>query len=78
LLKYLIEESYEFIHATENQDNAKMEEELGDVLLQILLHCEIAGEKNHFDLESVSKVLADKMVRRHPHVFDNKNSESID
>lgn len=69
LLKYLIEESYEFIEATETGDPKLMEEELGDVLLQVLLHSTIASENNHFDLESVARTLADKIVRRHPHVF---------
>ena len=73
LLKYLIEESYEYIQATEEQDTKKMEEELGDVLLQVILHSQIAKEENHFDIESVAKVLSDKMIERHPHVFLDKN-----
>lgn len=76
LLKYLVEESYEYIEATEKQDPVLMEEELGDVLLQVLLHSTIASEKNHFNLESVAKVLADKIVRRHPHVFAS-NGETL-
>lgn len=71
LLRFLIEESYEYIHATESEDYTLMEEELGDVLLQVVLHCVIAEEKGHFNIESVSKVLADKMIRRHPHVFED-------
>lgn len=77
LLKYLIEESYEFVHATESDDYSLMEEEIGDVLLQVLLHSEIASEENHFNIESVSKVLADKLIRRHPHVFDNEENKKI-
>lgn len=69
LLKYLIEESYEFIEATELSDPKLMEEELGDVLLQVLLHSTIAEEAKTFNLESVAKTLADKIIRRHPHVF---------
>ncbi len=72
LLKYLLEESYEFIEATEKGDPKLMEEELGDVLLQILLHSTIAEEKNHFSLETVAKTLADKIIRRHPHVFEKR------
>jgi MazG family protein len=72
LLKYLIEETYEFIEATESKDPKMMEEELGDVLLQILLHSTIADEKKLFSIESVAKTLADKMIRRHPHVFIEK------
>ncbi len=76
LLKYLIEESYEYVHAVEDADKKKMEEEIGDVLFQVLLHTKIASEKKHFDLESVSKVLADKMIRRHPHVFEDSSLAS--
>ncbi len=78
LMKYLIEESYEYKHAVESQDVAEMEEELGDVFFQVLLHSQIASEKNHFNLETVSKKLADKMIYRHPHVFapDSKKISS--
>jgi len=76
LLKYLIEESYEYIHAVELNDHVKMEEELGDVLLQVLLHSQIASETNTFSIDSVAKVLADKMIYRHPHVFKDKSLAS--
>ncbi len=76
LLKYLLEESYEFIEATELNDPKLMEEELGDVLLQILLHSTIAEDAKTFNLESVAKTLADKIVRRHPHVFA-KNQKNV-
>ncbi len=69
LLKYLIEESYEYLEAVEKKDPEKMEEELGDVLLQVLLHCRIGEENSTFNLESVSKSLAEKLIRRHPHIF---------
>ena len=75
LLKYLIEESYEFIEATELKNPKLMEEELGDVLLQILLHSTIAEETKSFNLESVAKTLADKIVRRHPHVFGTESEK---
>lgn len=74
LLKYLLEESYEFIEAVEEKDPKKMEEEIGDVLLQVLLHSYMASQKGHFDIESVSAALADKLIRRHPHVFENKDT----
>jgi MazG family protein len=81
LLKYLIEESYEFLHATEENQIEKMEEELGDVLLQVILHSQIASESHNFNIESVAQKLADKMIRRHPHVFQDKtlavNSEQV-
>ena len=72
LLKYLIEESYEYVHAVEIGDYKKMEEEMGDVLLQVLLNTKIASEGNSFDIESVAKTLADKMIYRHPQVFQYK------
>ncbi|MFL5785738.1 MAG: nucleoside triphosphate pyrophosphohydrolase [Bacteriovoracaceae bacterium] len=77
LLKYLIEESYEFVEAVEKKEPKLMEEELGDVLLQVLLHSTIGAESRNFTLESVAKTLADKIVKRHPHVFgDVKVSSS--
>lgn len=74
LLKYLLEESYEYMHAVEQGDLKQMEEELGDVLLQVVLHSVIAEETGGFNIESVSKVLAEKMIRRHPHVFDSSEN----
>jgi MazG family protein len=75
LLKYLIEESYEFIEASELKNPKMMEEELGDVLLQVLLHSTIGAETKSFNLESVAKNLADKIVRRHPHVFGDETGK---
>jgi len=74
LLKYLIEESYEFIEAVEQKNDKKMEEEIGDVLLQVLLHARLADERKAFNIESVSQTLREKLIRRHPHVFENKNT----
>ncbi|WPU64689.1 nucleoside triphosphate pyrophosphohydrolase [Peredibacter starrii] len=73
LLKYLIEEAYEFVEAVENGDPKHMEEEIGDVLFQVILHTTIGEEKKAFSLESAAKNLADKLVRRHPHVFTQKD-----
>lgn len=73
LLKYLIEEAYEFVDAVEENNPIQMEEEIGDVLFQVLLHTTIGNEKNQFSIESSSKVLADKLIRRHPHVFETKD-----
>lgn len=75
LLKYLLEESYEFIEACELNDPKMMEEELGDVLLQVLLHSTIAEQANAFTLETVAKTLADKIIRRHPHVFGTEEQK---
>lgn len=69
LLKYLIEEAYEFVEAVEKKDPKLMEEEAGDVLFQVLLHTTMGEERGDFSLESSAKVLADKLIRRHPHVF---------
>jgi MazG family protein len=75
LLKYLIEEAYEFVEAVENKNPKFMEEEIGDVLFQVLLHTCIGEETHNFSLESSAKVLADKLIRRHPHVFTSQNEK---
>ena len=65
----LIEEAYEVIEAIDNQDDAHFKEELGDFLLQVVMHCQIASEEGRFDLEQVAAIISEKLVRRHPHVF---------
>lgn len=72
LAKHLLEESYETIEAIESKNKKAIKEELGDVLLQVALHAEIASEKNGFDFEDVAKFIAEKMVRRHPHIYKNQ------
>jgi len=71
LLKYQLEESYEFIEAVEKGDRADMREELGDLLLQIYFHSRIAQEhpEDPFNIDDVAKGVADKLISRHPHVF---------
>lgn len=69
LKPYLIEEAYEVLETIEAKDDPKLKEELGDVLLQILFHAEIGRERRTFTIEDVLETLADKLVRRHPHVF---------
>ena len=71
LLKYLLEESYEFIDAVEKGDRVEMREELGDVLLQVFFHARMAEEagEQSFGIEDVAQGVADKLIRRHPHVF---------
>ena len=79
LLKYLLEESYEFLEAVELGDRIAMREELGDVLLQVFFHARMAEDDklDPFDVEVVARGVADKLVRRHPHVFgDVKVSSS--
>ena len=70
----LVEECYEVIEAIDNNDLINMREELGDVLLQVLLHSEIAKEEEEFTLDEVIDELAKKLVRRHPHVFGEGDS----
>ena len=71
LLKYLLEESYEFIEAVEDEDRVAMQEELGDLLLQVYFHARVAEDHKTapFDIEDIAKSIADKLERRHPHVF---------
>ena len=71
LLKYLLEESYEFIEAVEDDDRVAMQEELGDLLLQVYFHARVAEDHKSapFDIEDIAKSIADKLERRHPHVF---------
>ena len=69
LRPYLLEETYELLEAIDAKDDAKMKEELGDVLLQVAMHAEIAAEEGRFSAVDVSEAAAAKMVARHPHVF---------
>ena len=71
LLKYLLEEAYEFSESVDLKDRVAMREELGDVLLQVYFHSAIAEEdlQDPFSLEDVARGIADKLIRRHPHVF---------
>src|SRR4249919_2339346 len=69
LRPYLLEETYELLEAIDSGDTAKMKEELGDLLLQVAMHAEIAAGAGTFDATGVSEAAAAKMVSRHPHVF---------
>lgn len=69
LKPYLLEETYEVLETIDQRDDAKLREELGDVLLQVIFHSQIAAERGTFTIENVLETLADKLVRRHPHVF---------
>lgn len=75
LRKYLLEESYETLEAIERGDPSALCDELGDVLLQIMLHSQIASESGAFDIGDVIANLTAKMVRRHPHVFGDVSVE---
>lgn len=72
LRRNLIEESYEVIEAIEKNDKELLKEELGDLLLQIIFHAQLAEEEGFFKLEDVVTEIAEKLIRRHPHVFDEK------
>lgn len=69
LKQYLVEESAEFLDAVDDGDDAGMVEELGDLLLQIVFHCQIAREQGRFDIQDAARTCCEKMIRRHPHVF---------
>lgn len=69
LKKYLIEETYEVLEAVDEKDMNKLCEELGDLLLQITFHAQLAREKGDFDINDVIQGVTEKMIRRHPHVF---------
>ena len=80
LLKFLLEESYEYIEAVETNDREAMREELGDVLLQVYFHARMAEEHptEPFSIEDVARTVADKLIRRHPHVFGDVKVSSSD
>ncbi|HKW58417.1 MAG TPA: nucleoside triphosphate pyrophosphohydrolase, partial [Candidatus Dormibacteraeota bacterium] len=78
LRPYLLEETYELLEAIDAGDDAKMMEELGDLLLQVAMHAEIAAEEGRFDATKVSEAVAAKMVKRHPHVFGDVSVANAD
>jgi tetrapyrrole methylase family protein/MazG family protein len=78
ILSCLLDETYEFFEAVDEDDSAKMREELGDVLMQVVLHAQIASEAKKFDIGDVAKEIGDKLIRRHPHVFGNVEVSSSD
>jgi tetrapyrrole methylase family protein/MazG family protein len=70
----LLEEAYEVVAAIDAGDDANLCEELGDLLLQVVFHAQIAAEQNRFDFESVARSISEKLVRRHPHVFGEESA----
>lgn len=76
LLPYLIEEAYEVLDTIEMGDDERLKEELGDLLLQIVFHSQIAKERKKFDMYEVIQHLSDKLKARHPHVFGKKRALS--
>jgi tetrapyrrole methylase family protein/MazG family protein len=78
LRRHAIEEVYELIDAIEARDDHEMAEELGDLLLQVVFHCQLALERGAFDFEKVTQHLVDKLIRRHPHVFGTTKVKDVD
>lgn len=78
LKRYVIEETYEVIDAIDSGEPAKLEDELGDFILQALLHAQIAGESGQFDIADVCRKIREKLVRRHPHVFGDVEISGVD
>jgi XTP/dITP diphosphohydrolase len=69
LIGYLLEEAYELVEAIEHGEDADLQEELGDVLLQVVFHAQVASDRGSFGIDDVARGIAEKLIRRHPHVF---------
>ncbi|MBI1821844.1 MAG: nucleoside triphosphate pyrophosphohydrolase [Nitrospirae bacterium] len=78
LKPYLIEESYEVLEAIDLKDPKHLAEELGDLLLQVVFHAQIAEEKGNFSIEGVLKGLVEKLIKRHPHVFGGEEAPTAE
>ncbi len=78
LRPYLLEETYEALEAIDAGDDAELCKELGDVLLQVVFHAQIAAEEGRFDIEAVGQAIVDKLIRRHPHIFDDASADGAD
>jgi tetrapyrrole methylase family protein/MazG family protein len=74
----MIEEAYEVVDAIDKKDNENLKEELGDVLLQVVFHAQMAREEGQFNLQDVIDAITDKLIRRHPHVFGDEDIETSD
>src|SRR5215475_8608907 len=75
---HAVEEVYELIDAIESRDDHELEEELGDLLLQVVFHCQLARERGAFDFEAVARHIGSKLIRRHPHVFGQAKARTVD
>lgn len=78
IANYTIEEAYEVVDAIERNDMDDLKDELGDLLLQVVFHARMAAEQKLFDFDDVANGIADKMIRRHPHVFSNADAKDAD
>lgn len=75
---HAVEEVYELMDAIEAGDDHEMVEELGDLLLQVVFHCQLAAERGAFDFEKVAREMTEKLLRRHPHVFGDSQAKTVD
>lgn len=75
---HAVEEVYELIDAIEAGDDHEMLEELGDLLLQVVFHCQLARERGAFDFDQVARHIVEKLIRRHPHVFADSEARTVD
>ncbi|MFO1488803.1 MAG: MazG family protein [Verrucomicrobiota bacterium] len=75
---HAVEEVYELMDAIETGDDHEMAEELGDLLLQVVFHCQLAKERGAFDFEKVARAITEKLIRRHPHVFGKTKVKNVD
>ena len=75
---HAVEEVYELLDAIEAGDDHEMAEELGDLLLQVVFHCQLANDRGAFDFEKVARHITDKLIRRHPHVFGDVKVKDVD
>src|SRR3954468_10196262 len=75
---HAVEEVYELLDAIEAGDDHEMVEELGDLLLQVVFHSQLASERGAFDFEQVTRHITDKLIRRHPHVFGDLKVKDVD
>ncbi len=75
---HAVEEVYELLDAIESGDDHEMAEELGDLLLQVVFHCQLGRERGAFDFDRVARHIVDKLVRRHPHVFADARAKTVD
>lgn len=78
LISFVIEEAYETVDAIRSGDSTAICEELGDLLLQVVLQAQIASETNQFDLQTIAQGITDKLIRRHPHVFGDVEVQSLE
>ena len=78
LKKYLLEETYEVLEAIDEEDDDHLVEELGDILLQVMLHAQIGEDDGIFSIDDIVKGLSEKMIRRHPHVFGEKSADNAE